>query len=338
MIPPTVKESTIALLPRGPRQSGLTRPSTGLTDLEPSQNESNALGSVTAIGATSSALERDALERDAFAVWRSKVQGLSAEQRKEFLAHQRDGLASYVSEFEDIARRQGGGHAYRIAALIKPLWNLSKVLAPIASDPWLSQLDPSHASLVLGGLSYLLSISGKLIDYHDRVIDCTVSMLERLQVVEKFEALYEKHGGDDLRDAAITICADVLQFCVEASKLFVDDRGKARGSARILLSSIWSSFEAKFGQLNKDFEKHVKLFETYAQLASARRQEGFMRDREERDKLDDEESFQRVKNEEQLRLMELTRSRGKFPSFYSAPPRCHITWSSELSPAVYTLH
>jgi hypothetical protein len=203
------------------------------------------------------------------------------------------------------------GDKIAIVRIALPLWELSKVLAPIASDPWLSQLDPSHSSLILGGLSYLLSFSGRLLDYYDRVLDCLVSMLERLQVVEKFEALYGKREGDDLRSAAVSICADVLQFCVEASKLFVDDLGKARGSTRLLLASIWSSFEAKFGQLSKDFEKHVKFFETYAQLASAHRQDKFMRDREKRDMLEDEEAFRRMKKEEQLNLTELTRLQGK---------------------------
>jgi len=258
---------------------------------------------------------------DAFIVWRAKVEGLTAEQRREFLEHKHDDLASYVSAFEDIATRQDRRLAHRIATLIKPVWELSKVLAPIASDPSLSQLDPSHSSLILGGVSYLLSFSGRLLDYHDKVLDCLASMLEKLPVVEKFEALHANRQEDDLRNAAVSICADVLHFCIEASNLFVDEHGKIRGSARLLLASMWSSFEAKFGKLTKDFERHVKLLETCAQIASTQRQEKFMRDREKRDMLEDEEALRRRKYEEQLKSRELKRQQGESRSLsHSSAP------------------
>jgi hypothetical protein len=233
--------SSIAVRSRTTWQSDSTLISTSLPDQESSNaglplvkdKEPNASEGIADIGATS-----NRSDGDAFIVWRAKVKGLTAEQRREFLAHKHDDLASYVSEFEDIARRQDRRRAHRIATLIKPLWDLSKVLAPIASDPWLSQLDPSHSSLILGGVSYLLSFSGRFLDYYDRVLDCLASMLERLPVVEKFEALHANRQEDDLRNAAVNICADVLQFCIEASDLFVDERGKIRGSARLLLASM----------------------------------------------------------------------------------------------------
>src|SRR5436309_9103563 len=46
-------------------------------------------------------------DRDAFIVWRAKVKSLTADQRREFLSHRHHDLASYVAEFEDIARKQG---------------------------------------------------------------------------------------------------------------------------------------------------------------------------------------------------------------------------------------
>lgn len=334
MAPLTNLKSSIAVLPpRTTWQSDSTIISTSLPDqgsssaelpLELKDKEPNIREDIADVVATS-----NRADGDAFIVWRAKVKGLTAEQRREFLSHKHDDLASYVSEFEDIARRQGRRRAHRIATLIKPLWDLSKVLAPIASDPWLSQLDPSHSSLILGGVTYLLSFSGRFLDYYDRVLDCLASMLERLPVVEKFEALHANRQEDDLRNAAVSICADVLQFCIEASNLFVDEHGKIKGSARLLLASMWSSFEAKFGKLSKDFERHVKLLETYAQLASAQRQEKFMRDWEKRDMLEDREALLRMKHEEQLKLMELIRLQGKshfpFSLFGASTIHHHVT-------------
>jgi hypothetical protein len=135
-------------------------------------------------------------------------------------------------------------------------------------------------------------------------------MLERLPVIEKTELVHAKRQDSDLRNAAVNICADVLQFCIEASDLFVDKHGSLRGSARLLLASVWSSFEAKFGKLKSDFDRHVRLFDTYAQLALTERQEDFMRERERRDVMEDEAALRRAAREKQLELAEQARAQG----------------------------
>ena len=149
---------------------------------------------------------------EGFAAWREKVKSLTPQQRKEFLAHKRDDLSAYLREFEGIAQSQGGRRTHRIAAKIRPLWGFSKYLSSVASDQWLSQLDPSHSSLILGGVSYLLSLSGQFLAYYDDVLSCLGDMLERLPVVEKVELLYADHPDPDLCGVAVNICADVLQF------------------------------------------------------------------------------------------------------------------------------
>jgi hypothetical protein len=260
-----------------------------------------------------------AADRDGFNVWRGKVRSLTPQQRKQFLAHKHDDLASYLADLESIARNQGARRARRIATVMKPLWELSKVLAPVPSDPWISQVDLSHPSLVLGGITYLLSFSGRFLDYYDRVLDLLTDMLERLPVVEKIELLHATRPDPDLRDAAANICSDVLQFCIEASDMFVDQNGRERSSASLLLVSMRSSFKDRFGSLKSEFAKHVQMFDTYAQLAMARRQVEFMRERETRDMLEDERTLRRAEREHQLDSAELIKLQGMPPQFCHEP-------------------
>ncbi len=184
---------------------------------------------------------------EGFAAWREKVKSLTPQQRKEILAHKRDDLTAYLREFEGIAQSQEGRRTHRIAAKVRPLWSFSKYLSSVASDQWLSQLDPSHSSLILGGVSYLLSFSGQFLTYYDDVLGCLGGMLERLPVVEKVELLHADHPDLDLCDAALNICVDVLQFCIQASDLFVKKNGRVRSSGRLFLASMGGPFTDKFG-------------------------------------------------------------------------------------------
>ncbi len=247
---------------------------------------------------------------EGFAAWRDKVKSLTPQQRKEFLAHKRDDLSAYVQEFENIAKSQGRRRAHRIAAKVRPLWGFSKYLASVAADPWLSQLDPSHSSLVLGGVSYLLSFSGQFLTYYDNVLACLADMLERLPVVEKIELLHADRPDQDLCDAAVSICADVLQFCIEASDLFVAKNGRVRNSARLFFASLKSPFDDKFGDVKRDFERHVKNFETYAKIAIDRRQIEFRRDWDSRNKVEDEAAVVNTERERRLELTESSKQQG----------------------------
>ena len=80
---------------------------------------------------------------------------------------------------------------------------------------------------------------------------------------------------------------------------------------------MWSSFEAKFDGLKNDFESHVRLLETYAQLASAQRQKEFIRSQERRDVLEDEEVLRCREREKQLKLIESVRLQSTFSSSFS---------------------
>jgi hypothetical protein len=192
---------------------------------------------------------------DTFAAWIARVKALTPEQRRKFLAHSRADLGEYMEEFEEIAKKKAeSSKAHKVAKFVKPLYELCRVLVPVASDNWLSQMDPTHSSLVLGGVASVLSFSGKFLDYYDKVIECLSIMLEKLQVVERFEILYSKHEG--VRKAAVQVCEDILEFCVEASKLFLDEKGDLKSSSKLFKTSIVSSFDAKFGSLQKKFEHH----------------------------------------------------------------------------------
>jgi hypothetical protein len=207
-----------------------------------------------------------AASSDVFTTWIARVKTLKPEQRREFLAHSRADLVGYIEKLEKIATtRAGRSKAYKAAKFIRPLYELCRVLTPNASDRGLPQLDPTHSALILGGVAFIISYSGKFLDYHDKVIECLSTMLERLQVVESFETLYQTR--DAVRKAAVQVCEDILDFCIEASQLFFDEKGAPRSSFKMLTSSLVSSFDKKFGLLQKRFESHHADFAWSTNLA-----------------------------------------------------------------------
>src|SRR5204862_6176802 len=125
---------------------------------------------------------------------------------------------------------------------------------PITSDPFLSQLDPTHSSLVLGGVAFILSFSGKVPEYHEKVVECLSTMLEKLRIMERFETLYLTH--ESVQKAAVQVCEDLLEFCVEGSELFLDKKDHLRSSLKLFVPSIMSPFEERFGPLRMKFENH----------------------------------------------------------------------------------
>jgi hypothetical protein len=233
--------------------------------------------------------------RDTFAAWILRVRNLTPEQREEFMKHSHSQLEEYVREFEDIAKLQvETSKTRKIAQFAKPLYTLCTVLTPISSDP--SQLDPSHSSLVLGGVAYVLSLSQKFLGYGAKIRDQLSSMLEQLPVVEKFRNLYSTH--ELVQKIAVELCLDILQFCVEASKFFLDKKGQGKSSLKLLTTSAVSPFEDRFGEIVNRFDNHLASFESCTKFVNAESLQKLRQDHDKRDRKDEERN---QKDEERQR-------------------------------------
>lgn len=155
-----------------------------------------------------------------------------------------------------VEKQQESSKAIKVAKWIKPLFQTMNIVAPIATN--LSPLDPRFSSLILGAITSILSLSSKFLDSQEKLAKMLADMVEKLNSLIDYESI---HPGDSkVHKALIGVYGVVLQFCVEASRLFIDDKGRKRGGGKLFVENSWENFEKKFGELRNDFNSRLELF------------------------------------------------------------------------------
>lgn len=147
--------------------------------------------------------------------------------------------------------------AGKIAGWIEPLFKTLNIIAPIATN--LSPLDPRFSSLILGGITSVLSLSSKYLDFQEKLANMLSEMIEKLNVLIEYESNYPKDSR--VGKALVGVYGVILEFCVKGSKLFVDDKGKKKLGGRVAVKSSWSSFEGEFGKLKTQFQTRLEVFQ-----------------------------------------------------------------------------
>ncbi len=142
--------------------------------------------------------------------------------------------------------------------------------APIAQT--MIQADPSPSALVLGGITCIMSISSRFVDYQEKVAKTLSEMLEKLEILLQYGASVYRNNAP-VQTALVEVYGDILQFCIEASRFFLDDKGNPRSSLRALVSSLWQPFESKFSDILYKFDRHLNAFEERARLVDRERME-----------------------------------------------------------------
>ncbi len=134
------------------------------------------------------------------------------------------------------------------------------------------QADPTSSALILGGITCIMSISKRFEDYQEKMARMLSEMLGKLDILLKYgENIYK----DNIlgQKALMEVYGDILDFCVQASRLFLDDRGKERSSFKTFATSLGKSFESKFSDVRYKFDIHLKAFEDIAMYVDREKQE-----------------------------------------------------------------
>jgi len=196
---------------------------------------------------------------------------LTAEELKSFLKLSRPGdptLDQYATAIEAvIGEKVKKSKSIKAAKWLRPLFEFVNMYAPIGTS--LSQLGPSPASLIFGGITCVFSASIKFVEYQEKLVEMLSSMVDNLAVVEQYKTLFPDNPG--LQTAIVAVYIDILRFCVKASRLFLDEKGKERSGGVLFASSLGRPFEAKFGEPLRAFKEHMATFERHAALADSQR-------------------------------------------------------------------
>lgn len=94
------------------------------------------------------------------------------------------------------------------------------------------------AGMILGGVTYVLSMSKRFVDYQEAVLAFLVRVCKNLSVLDQFKKKFPE--TEEMQLALADVYGVILQFCFRASKPFVDSKGKPRMTG-VLSSSRNSS-------------------------------------------------------------------------------------------------
>jgi len=130
--------------------------------------------------------------------------------------------------------------------------------APVAQT--MVQADPTSSALFLGGITCIMAISDRFLEYQEKIVEMLVNMGKKIPIlVEYGSEVYQNNGS--IQEALMEIFGDILQFCTKAYHVFRDEDGKPRTSVYTFVKSLGRSFEIHFGETVKKFEKDLQAFE-----------------------------------------------------------------------------
>ena len=159
--------------------------------------------------------------------WQNHVAKLTEKEREMFLNGNIGEIDNYVAALDAASKRQRkDSRAVKISEKLKPLIDALNMYAPIAHT--MSQADPSPSAFVLGGISCVLSILPRFLEYQASIIEMLSNMADGMALLSRYEKeIYENDA--QIQKCLIDLYGDVLDFCREASKLLYEENGKPRG-------------------------------------------------------------------------------------------------------------
>jgi hypothetical protein len=205
--------------------------------------------------------------------WQDHVAKLTEKERDLFLSSQTEEIGKYVAAIEAASKKQEkNSRAIKISGKLEPLINALNMYAPIANT--LIQADPSPSAFVLGGITCILSIPSRFLEYQVKIVEMLSDMGTKLAFLSRYEK--EIYQTDALvQKSLIDLYGDVLDFCREASKLLYDENGSPRGTLKTFVTSLWQPYQSKLGAVAKTFEQNLKVFEASASFADRRNEKIF---------------------------------------------------------------
>src|SRR5580700_9316923 len=105
---------------------------------------------------------------EGIATWRAQIARASKAERDMFLQHRAADLGKYTAAIEKTVLDHGkDSWSLKVARLLNPLFQTMNMYAPIAQT--MIQADPTSSSLILGGITCIMAISSRFLDYQEKM-------------------------------------------------------------------------------------------------------------------------------------------------------------------------
>jgi hypothetical protein len=205
--------------------------------------------------------------------WQNHVAKLTEKERDLFLSSQTGDISKYMTAIETASKKQEkSSRGIKISGKLEPLFNALNMYAPIAHT--LIQADPSPSAFVLGGITCILSIPARYLEYQVKIIEMLSEMGNKLALLSRYEKeIYQT--DTQVQKLLIDLYGDVLDFCREASKLLYDENGFLRSTLKTFVTSLWQPYQSKLGAIAQRFEHNLGIFEQSARFADRRNEKIF---------------------------------------------------------------
>lgn len=150
----------------------------------------------------------------------------------------------------------------RATEWIQPLVGFVELCKPLTDG--LNEIYPP-AGAVLGGVFFALSVTRRVVKYQEALIQFLNKVMGSLGQLDKFKT--EFPDAHEIQTSLVDIFDIILQICVRAFNIFIDNKGKDRSSTRLFLKS----FEKDFGEWKEDLAARIETFDRTVQLVSGRK-------------------------------------------------------------------
>ncbi|KAH7319047.1 hypothetical protein BKA65DRAFT_556477 [Rhexocercosporidium sp. MPI-PUGE-AT-0058] len=126
------------------------------------------------------------------------------------------------------------------------------------------QQSPEISSLVVGGIRLVIDLVAKFVQFYNKLSQMICQMVDYLEIFDQYSNFSHE---TIVHEALVDIYGDLLAFCVESRRVFVDQQGTVKkfGHFRTFLRVQWQPFEEKFGEIKSSFAHHLDVLMNSAQ-------------------------------------------------------------------------
>ncbi|KAF9872988.1 ankyrin unc44 [Colletotrichum karsti] len=202
----------------------------------------------------------------ALSFWVSEARKLPEDQRAFFLdGNQAESYSDYVEVLKNAVQQKADTSlVMRFSKKLLPIYHLANSIAPIATSA--SQLNPMPASLVLGGITCILSLTVSFDQYQNKILETLEYMVDAVNNVNLYrdKKMFDSDAG--VKTCEIRLATDILEFGVTVARMFYNKEGKGKNSLRTALKMQGNPFEAHLLDIKTNFEAHLRSLEAQRQL------------------------------------------------------------------------
>ncbi|KXH26746.1 hypothetical protein CNYM01_11926 [Colletotrichum nymphaeae SA-01] len=202
--------------------------------------------------------------------WLSEAEKLQPEQRLLFeRGAEADSYEDYVSGLtRAVQNTTNSSKVSRLSRKMKPVYALVKSVAPLVASA--DQASPFPPSLVIGGITCILSASNRVDDYQSKLIENMEGMVDEIDSINQYrrEGIFQDDPG--IKACELNLATDIFQFCVRVVPIFYDEKGKERNGLSVAMKVQFKDFDTKFGDIMAHFKQHLRALENRRGLINNR--------------------------------------------------------------------